>query len=177
MTVTVNVRARFQPFRGSDDPSLPTGYWHASPRVTGDASGGSQIAQVSLVRIDQADDSLWSLEALSAFYTRTTGQSAHIRVPNADNPNVPGQPHSLAFTTNLVQGANLGMIEGRDLAFLPLYIGKRAFPLAAALFLEFETFNINTETLDVTMYGYQWSARSLDTPTGPRRPLGSVFGA
>jgi len=174
----VSGRARHYPFSNQLDPALPTGVWQADVISPGDASGGSNTADVLFSEAGVFDDGFYSLEQIADQDDDSTARIRQLVFANQQNVTDPATP-----ITSLLQGAGLGGTantsgwQGRDLAFLPYFIG--AGPIAATglqLFVRFRTINVDTVTYRIHAWGYRWGPGAWSSPTGPRRPANSIFG-
>jgi len=166
----------FEFWQTGSDPGLPESAWRAFGRVTGDASGGFMALQLDFQKAGlPLSARMWSLEMLSM---NTTNALATISI-NANNLGevLGAAPFSgTGYALQMIGADGLGQnIQGRDLAFLPWFMGAPRQPGVAAG-LSWITANVNLGTVDVWARGFVWGPRSQTIQGGPRRPVGSVFG-
>lgn len=178
MSLLVLEDLRYSPFEGSVDPSLPIGYWQCSVNSIGDGSMGDHILGHTLVPSAQADPSLWSLEQIG--YQRDAADAfvVMLEIDGQDNPNDPATPITSSFELGALDtppSARQAPV-GRDLAFLPYFIGPSAGREASrALVIFLVVTNVINVAFRTMLRGYRWGGRALSTPTGPRVPPGGVF--
>lgn len=178
MSVGVGGRIRTLPFRGTSDPSLPASIWVVDVDTTGDGSGGANQADVIFHEAGEEDDSFYSLEQFGDQHDVVTALIRLFIVNNQRNYGAIASP-----VTSTIMGEGLtGLLartawQGRDKTWLPYFVGTGpAASTGLQLFLRFAVTNTNGVAYRVHAWGYRWTARAMDTPTGPRRPMGSVFG-
>jgi len=179
MAVSASDSVRYQPFEGSEDPSLPIGYWQCDIDSTGDASGGVHSLSHVLVPSGQPDPSLWSLEQVALQHDAVTQLSFILVFTNQHNPNDPTTPitSTLINTTQAVGLDGRIGLQGRFGASIPYFIGRSAGREAsAALTIRLAVTNTDGIAFRSHLFGYRWGGRAFFTPTGPRVPPGSVFG-
>lgn len=159
------------------DPGLPEGVWRAFGRVTGDATGGTQLLQLDFQKSTQPLSArMWSLEMIAA---ATSVAVSNFGVSATNLGEVLGQAPftGTGYSLSMVNSGGAGeTIQGRDLAFLPWFLGaprQKGVAAGLALFVG----NALALTLDVWLRGFVWGPRSQTVNGGPRRPVGSVFGA
>jgi len=180
MTIGVSARARHMPFRGPDDVSMPSGMWVADVEVTGDASGGEMVLNVILTESAQADESFYSLEQFAYQTDQDSGLLSTFSAFNMRNYADPASPRSMTYNTGPGINGEAGRHGPlpRDTGGLtPLFLGQGpGVNVAAQLFIGLTTTNTLAVAFRTHLWGYRWGGQAMDTPTGPRRPLGSVFG-
>jgi len=178
MSLQLTEHVRFQPFEGSEDPSLPIRYWQCSVNSTGDATGGVHTLSHALVPPGQPDPSLWSVEQVGFQHDATTTLSVLFTVINMLNRNDPSTPITVTVIMQGLSGLN-GRVgpDGRAQTFLPFFVGSAAGREAAAgLSVHLVIANTNAVAFRSALWGYRWGGRAFYTPTGPRKPIGGVFG-
>ena len=177
MTIGVSQRVRHVPFQGADDPSLPIGIWQGDVESTGDASGGANTVDFVFSNSGEEDDSFYSLEQFGEQHDVVTSQVRQVIFNNQHNYRAPQTP----ITSTIMGDGGTGILgrtswQGKDLGWLPYFLGTSPPAQAAVqLFLRFATNNVTTVAYRVHAWGYRWGPRAFGTPTGPRRPPGSVF--
>lgn len=179
MSIANAENARHMPFEGTLDPSLPIGMWQCGVQVTGDGSGGVRILNVNLSQAGDQNDSLYSLEQVLDQSDSVTANDRQIFVANAHS-----LVNALVPLTMTISAAGVAGIDarqgwaGRDVgAWLPWFIGRPPPPaLGLQLFIALEADNENLVAYRALLWGYRWGPRAFATPSGPVRPLGSVFG-
>lgn len=178
MSIAASVDVRHLPFRGTSDPSLPNEVWVADAFVTGDASGGDQAVNTVLTQASDIDESFWSLEQLALQIDRDVALGGVVKFANQRNYADPASPRTSTVTmagAGGVQGTTSFL--GRDHTLTPYFMGQGpAVVTGLQLFIILATANVDTLAMRSHLWGYRWGAGCMDTPTGPRRPLGSVFG-
>jgi len=179
MSIGVSQFVRHMPFEGSSDPSLPDGMWHVAVESIGDASGGDNTLDVGFATAGSSEDFFYSLEQFGDQHDTVVETPRIFQIANQRNPVAPTVP-----ITSTVMGAVVAPPlpvtgwKGTDMGWLPYWCGQTHRDLPAVqLFLRFRVANTNTVAYRLFAWGYRWSARSIATPTGPRRPPGSVFGS
>lgn len=178
MTIGVSGRPTLLPLGGSEDPSLPTTIWTGDVESTGDASGGTNSVNIILSDPLDPDDAFWSLEQFGVQHDSVNAVKYIFQAVNQRNYRPGGTP----ITSTIMALSNAGTTAltgwvGRDLGWLPYFCGQGSLEGSAAqLFLNWSTENTLAAAFRLHCWGYRWGPRAVDTPTGPRRPLGSVFG-
>ncbi len=171
-------RPRHLPFRGSSNPSLPIGMWEADAEVTGDASGGDMGVSCVLTEAGQVDDDYYSLESMEFQVDQDTAINVTSHVANMRNLANPAAPRTMAIALGVASGigGRFGP-RGSEFSFLPWFFGQGpAVGTGLQLFVKIATVNTLNLAMRGRFWGYRWGARAMDTPTGPVRPPGSVFG-
>jgi len=178
MTIGVAQRVRHLPFRGTDDPSLPIGVWQADVDSPGDASGGQNSCDIIFNNAGEIDDNFYSLEQFGDQHDVVTGTVHEFIVNNQRNRGAETSPITSVIVSTSVTGLSgrTGW-QGSMLPWLPYFVGDP--PQATTntqLFLRFSVTNTNGIAYRLHAWGYRWGPRAFDTPSGPRRPVGSIFG-
>jgi len=179
MATGVGQRIRHLPFRGTDDPSLPVGMWICDVESTGDASGGENSLDVIFSDVGNPEEGFFSLEQLLDQHDVVTSEERALIFNNQRNFLSPTTPITSTFL--LASGTGLlgrtGFL-GRDANILPYFLGTPPRVVSGVqLFIRLSISNTDLIAFRMHCWGYRWGARAFDTPTGPRRPVGSVFGA
>lgn len=157
----------YQKFSGYEDPGLPSGFWFANGVVIGDATGGTQVAQINIAEAtNQFNSQYYSLEAISITLARAANFDLRLAIFNMDRV--------FEYTITLSLNATASNMLPRDTEMLPLYIGQAGLANTAAG-LSFALPNVDTDLLSVHVEGYVWSARSTSVPGGPRRPSEGLY--
>jgi len=177
MSVIVVIEPDFEFWQTGADPGLPEAAWRSFGRITGNASGGFMLLQVDFQKANLPLSSrMWSLEML-AMSTTIALPNVGVQASNLGEFLGAAPFASTGYALQLVGADGLNAnIQGRDLAFLPWFMGAPR-QLGVAAGVSFVTSNVNLGVLDVWARGFVWGPRSQVTQGGPRRPVGSVFGA
>lgn len=178
MAVTVITEADFEFWQTGVDRGLPEQAWRAAASVTGDATGGAMALQVDFQKAtNPLSARMWSLELLAATASvAVTGMlvsAFNMGIVRAAAPTV-----GVGFSVDMAAAAGGGVeaLRARDLTFLPWFLGApRQRGLAAGITIAVS--NTDMAILDIVLRGYVWGPRSQTFEGGPRRPVGSVFGA
>jgi len=178
MTIGVGQRVRHVPFRGANDPSLPSGIWQGDVESTGDASGGTNSVDFIFANSGEEDDSFYSLEQFGDQLDQDSARARLFIINNQHNYRAPTTPITSSYQAEEA-GVGLSSRTGwpaHAMGFLPLFLGTSPPAVALVqLFIRWTVTNVNTIAYRVHAWGYRWGPRAFDTPTGPRRPLGGVF--
>ena len=176
MSVTAEVNIRNRPWRGYDDPSLPSGMYFAWANIAGDVSGGDRIIRV-----------LYETEAAPV-----TGRHYNIEqlevFDEIDADAVVGMflLGCSQFINNALQNRQYAISllahENEDTAIptsgvlsRPIFLGQRD-DAAAGMTAQFHAVNSDAKSLFVRVEGYVWEARSVQAPGGLQRPVNSLYG-
>jgi len=178
MTIGVAQHARYVPFSGNIDPALPNAVWLSDVFVTGDGSGGVKACDTILTEVGDPDDVWFSLEQVAFQHDRDASVAGTLLVLNQRNLTDPATPIVSTFVIQVGTGAGDGRSGplSRDLEFLPYFIGNPPSTTTQQLFLRIQVTNSDLIALRTHLWGYRWGPGAFDTPSGPRRPAGSVFG-
>lgn len=157
---------------------MPISMWQGVVEATGDASGGVNSISHLLTSAGDLDDRLFSVEHINFQHDVVTALNVLARFQNMQRKGNPALP--ISITRGLPQITGLDGVNGYiggESTFLPVFMGSPPAPaLGLNMFVTLTIANTDTVAFRAMSWGYAWSARSLDTPTGPRRPQGSVFG-
>ncbi len=181
MSVALTLPIQHRPFRGYDDPGLPSGIWIVLGSVLGDATGG--FLNLDLVFKDGSravpeSSQLYNLEQLYVF---STLDSDHViaMIPANWDEDTPGSTGaistviSLLLSTPVLLSGSAGL--GRDINGMhPLFLGQ-VRKNATNTIIRFSMSN-TAVSLAVKAEGYFWGPEALNAPGGPRRPVDSLYG-
>lgn len=173
------------PWRGYDDPSMPEAAWWGSVVVTGDASGGSMIAQIDfkLEGVPLSGD-IFNLEELNASIgvsASRLGSLVAVGMGPRQGASFVDRLYSVVLKDSnpqLVIASLAGGKGGGDsMLNLPAMIGTvRGSPDdIGTLRLSMDNEGVGV-ALTMTAFGYRWGPRSMLAPNGPQRPVQSIFG-
>lgn len=174
MTVITQTSIVRREFAGYEDPALPTRIWEGSGTVTGNGTGGFMEADLVFnLSTAPRDANFYSLEHIMFFFTSNTSPQATLRMVNL------GSVLGVALRTwtigiGVLSGVTGGAIFGRELAVLPIFMGRQ-FAAGVTSLVSMATSNIDLIVMTFQAQGYVWGPRSINTPGGPSRPLQGVF--
>ncbi len=174
MSVLAAQPVEFQRFSGWSDPRYPEGYWWGSVTGTGDGTGGSNNLAINFTQpAGSRSSKMFDLEQLAIHSGDTTALVGRLELANSEGPSNAGLRGILAVELQaFVDGSGL---SGRDLTFLPLFLGSER-SAALAFSLAFVIVNVDTEVVTLEAQGYWWGARSVLVPGGPQRPPTGLYG-
>ena len=185
MSVTETVFLRRFPYRNLEviDHGLPVGIWYAHPQVTGDASGGT----VTILILFQpfagpTNGQFYSLEQLSArINSEAANRAMSVRSVNFGTGLGSGQPgqlnieHAAFMDVTAVVASGLALSDPRHLrAFNRVFLGRPVQGAAAQFNIAMTNIGAGV-SLDVTAMGYVWNPGAINSPTGIRRPVESLW--
>lgn len=179
MTVINMVPIRRLPYRGSDDPALPTGIWWGTGVIVGDASAGTMQVRFTLkAEGDPVSGDVWNVEQLMAFVSdNSTTHFGFITAvglsPSREAPGVDAL-YPVSFPT---LGAGSGQAAIGFQPVFPKFLGgtRGGSDTLAAIGIGLTNLTAS-DSLSVSMMGYIWEARSLMVEGGPQRPERPLFG-
>jgi len=171
MSIIAQLAIGYEFFPGFEDPSLPSGIWKGSMVAVGDASGGVVETDLVFSPIGPLNTRYYSLDQAMATYSDGGGD----RLGTTSVINL-GQLQTRRYNgiMRLAADASSQQVQGRDWAFLPIFLGAQINPAATSL-VSFKTVNTLNEILSFTAMGYFWQARAGNAPGGPSRPVQGVF--
>lgn len=180
MAITTNFRVEVLPWRGFDNPALPSGAYVGHAFVVGDGTGGANtVTFLFQFSGDPLSSRLYNLEQFWARGSATvqSEDSGQIIVQNMGHltPDRP-IPDSRLMNFQYRFGANTIALQTDGMLPRPLFLGA---PSAANLAcgIAFARTNVDGEANGVTIYGYIWQPRSLLAEGGLQRPVGGLWGA
>jgi len=157
---------------------LPTGSWYAQGSVTGNATGGGMSVLFNFAFVGERNANLYSLEKMQGSISAAAPATAMVAVENmGEEMDITDsfQSYGVLFTDNGSSVTPRLSLDGRSLAFLPLFMGaKQALAVTGRIRVEAE--NTDSVTLAIRLEGYLWSARSVLADGGPQRPVGGRYG-
>ena len=177
MAVTTNFRVEQLPFRGYDDPSLPSGAWVAHGLASGDGTGGNlEVGLLLQLSGDPLSSRLYNLEQVRAHDGAGVAQNGLMFIQNlghltANRP-LPGR----FYAFEMVLGPPGAAATAFNVLNRPIFLGapSAAGDVAA---LVFRILNAAGQALVITAYGYIWEPRSILAPGGLQRPVNGLWGA
>jgi len=164
------------PWGGNSEPGLPTGIWTVLAQVTGDATGGDQVATVVFHTAGNPLAALlYSLEQLNVHVTGVGADRALFVQLNTGWDQVQWflteilnmDFNAIGTLTATLDPEKAKAMSGRLLGG-PIRSGSTSE-------LSFAIINGNTDVLTVSAQGYVWDQASLQVPGGPRLPADSVL--
>ncbi len=178
MSVAIAFRVETRPWRGYDDPGLPTGLWLGQGTQVGDGTGGvNQIDLVFKLSGQALDGRVWSLDQLSVASGVSADVSGTLITQNMDFLSPSRALASVQWTFTLLNGVTNGDAQTPLNALTkPIILGAaNSVGLGAALRCQVD--NADPGALTVTAGGYIWGPRSVLAEGGLRRPAQGMFGA
>jgi len=137
-------------------------------------------ANAVLTEANQLDESFWTLEGVQLQLDQASALTGIFKIANMRNYANLAAPRTMTFSLparNGIQGTS-GPVASDVQGGLPILMGQGPAPASGLqLFLIYAVTNTNAIALRSLLWGYRWSERSLDTPTGPRRPPFPPFGS
>jgi hypothetical protein len=157
---------------------LPTGTWYSQGSVTGNATGGGMSILFNFAYIGERNANLYSLEKIQGSVSAAAPATAMVAVENMGEEfdiTDTFQSYGVLFSDNGSSVTPRMSLDGRSLAFLPLFMGAKQ-TLAATARIRVESANTDGVALATRLEGYIWSARSVLADGGPQRPTGGRYG-
>jgi len=175
MSIIQVIDPDFEFWQTGIDPGQPEAVWRSSGRVTGDATGGFQALQLDFQKATEPLSArMWSLESIAARFDGSA-DALEVSATNLGEVLNAAPNTGSGFAVQFLPSGIDEHLVGRDLAFLPWFLGApRQRATAAGMF--FAINNVLGVILDIWVRGYVWGPRSQTIQGGPRRPVGSVFG-
>jgi len=172
MSVITVADITYLPYAGSPDPGLPSRVWAVMVTSVGDASGGTNLAQVNLKSAGVPPGNLFSLEQISVEDTDPTHTAVRISADGMQTfpPDNLSQKWVEFFTDTDEGGDTLLSVERSQPR---VWLGRGGADVAGTL--GFRTLNDTNEELRVTAMGYVWTTGAVNIEGGPRRPASGVF--
>jgi len=161
----------YRPWRGFDEPQLPTQWWVIYGTVLGDSSGGSRIIDAYFGYAAQALNSRsYSLETWNAIDTENVARGVQVNFISFDG--VGGFAHSPNLDFPMVVSDGIARTDRK--INIPVWIGQPATTVANAQ-LRVTVPNTNGATFSYVAGGYVWSPRSMMAPGGFQRPMQGIY--
>lgn len=174
MTITAVDNVQYRPFRGYDDPALPTGTWFGRVQLVGDGSGGLMTAELDFTLATDAFNSrFYSLEDISCNKNENTAVDASIVILNMGDRGHSG--NTPVFAANFLVGTAAAALSPADVtAMRGRWLGQQITgdTLAAVRLTQA---NSNAILVTLFMEGYFWSARAVNAAGGPSKPLQGLY--
>jgi len=175
MSVSSVVFVHYRPWRGYQDPGLPTGMWVSQGTILGDAGGGTKTV---IMRFKEEGLPLggrfYNIEQLEIHDTDVGARNAVLRMVNFDILSATGLVNREVHLEMDSDGTtNVALSQSGPR--LPIFVGRPTL-VGVTSQLEFGTPNSDGETFFATAQGYIWEPRSLLEDGGLRRPLDSLYG-
>lgn len=163
----------YRKFSGWQQPGFPSGFWKASARVIGDASGGDMSAQINFsLATTPFNSQYYSWEEMMLSLDAETNVLISILVANfGDVDPVTGRRYTLPLLAN---NGGFSAVEGKQMGLLPIFLGQQASPDSTTS-ITFTRDNSNLDVVDVQIGGYVWDVRSTSVPGGPQRPPTGLY--
>lgn len=176
MSISAEVHIRNRPWRGYDDPGLPSGMWYAWVGVTGDSSGGDRIARILFeTEATPLTGRHYSIEQLESHDERDTSITVAMFLIGCSQF-IDGSLANRQYTVALVSNENEdAALQTGQMLPRPIFLGQRD-QVDAAMTAQFHNANSDGNTFFVRLEGYIWEARSIQAPGGLRRPADSLYG-
>lgn len=179
MTVLLTSLVAVRPFRGYDDPGLPSGYWHFFLSALADASGGGlSVAARFQIAGSPNPSQLYSLETLMINRSGGVG-TVNLRFQQQNMDNVPNMGSNGALfhiytmqVTDQIFGSEQAIFDASR--FLPFFMGQPIDNNLSSGF-QIDDANNNVGDLAVRAGGYFWGPGSINAPGGPRRPIDGLY--
>jgi hypothetical protein len=171
VSVTGTGHLDYRPWRGFDEPQLPTQWWVAFGDVTGDSSGGSRLIVLNFHIAGNALNSRsYSLETFNSIDGENTAKPVQVNFTSFDG--VGGFNHSPNLNIPQTVGEALAVTD-RSLN-LQAWIGQPSNYLVSSQ-LRVVVANANSAYFAFVAGGYVWSPRSIDAPGGFQRPIQGIY--
>jgi len=176
VSIEVTVPIINRPWRGYDDPGLPSGMWVAQGTIIGDATGGfTQVSFNFHIAGAPLSARFYNLEQLEVHKNNDAAQLMGLTLVNFDVApiGVPNRVIQLSLSPTDVQtdAAALDNVA----VDLPLFLG-RTITAGLATQLIVSGVNVDAVSLNAMAQGYTWEQRSVQAPGGLRRPTDSLYG-
>jgi len=176
MSVIAVFNVQMRPFRGYDDPALPSAQWVGFGFALGDVSAGTMEVHHVFEPVGQPlSGRIFSLEQYYATRTGTTPATWGMRSQNMDRFSNTLGPANFHWAGEMRANVVETTIEQKDLR-LPIFLGGAA-TIPSAAFLQIFINNLNGETLRAGAMGYVWTPRSTLADGGPQRPPNGLYSA
>lgn len=177
MTVSVFATPFPRPWRGYDEPGLPTGMYIAQGTVLGDASGGDQIVIFEFQDEDAATSvRYWNIEQFECHIDAESTVNSFIEFNNFDSEGLT-EIRDRELTFDLAANARgFSAVLYNQLPQFPIFLGGTTRTPGGVSQVLVGAGNSNGRTLDATIQGFIWEPRSLLGPGGLRRPADSLYG-
>jgi len=179
MTTLLTVPIARRPWRGSDNPALPSGMWIADGSSTGDATGGEHLISFLFRRLSEPLNGMfYSVEQISI----TKGGSGTLLmlmqcsgmdflVPGVRGRELRSREWATPLTDDNV-GRSLSLANGLQRS---LFLGTPSGFGSATSSLTFDAPNVDGEGMGATAQGYVWSPEATLQPGGPQKPVGALW--
>lgn len=177
MSVINNVNVQMRPFRGYDDPSLPSAQWFGFGFINGDAGGGTmEVFLVFEPQNQPLSGRVFSLEQYYANRSLSNTASWGLRTVNMDRFDNASGPANWHWGGTFESASGIDRTTNpRDLQ-LPVFIGG-PLNVSSQASLQFFTTNVDSSVLRVAGMGYVWTPRSTLSDGGPQRPQHGLYKA
>ena len=178
MTVSVTDIITPRPWRGYDDPGLPSGAYIQQQVAIGDLSGGSQQCIFVFKPINlSATGRYYNIEQLDAHKGLSATANGFIFTTNFDQEGQLGigvRQWRFELQSTSLTSAAIHYQQGAPP--MPLFLGQSTRSQFNQTSITIGTPNVDGEAFTVTIQGFVWEPRSIQSPGGLRRPLEALYG-
>jgi len=178
MSVNVNTSLQARMWRGYDDPGLPAAAYIAHNVNVGDATGGNNaITFIFKLGGEPSSGRFYNIEQMSAFLTTSGTFSVSIQVDRFDRLG-PFLIQQRRWRSEIQPDGDghAAMHYQQGNPPMPLFLGQVSRLAADLTRVTVETDNIDLSVWSVTLQGYIWEPRSIQSEGGLRRPVDSLYG-
>ncbi len=177
MTVTAQQTIFPRPWRGYDDPGLPSASWSSWVSSPGDASAGDNFAQVIIEpEAQNLSGRYYSLEVCEAFVTGATAATPVDVILIGFGPAIAGvftnRHLRLDLEGNQFAGSGLNLTERLS---RPVFLGQKLLAASNAI-ISAVMDNVDAKDLTLWCEGYMWDPGANMAKGGVRRPVDSLYG-
>lgn len=177
MTVNTVAPIERRPWRGFDNPALPSGIWVGHVVSTGDGSGGDHI--VSLVfraLASPLSGQIYSVEQFTMTCGATVNIEAQMFASGFDFLQAPHRVHGpRAWTCQLVPNPIACDVRFLQTQMRSILLGQASHFGTATSNIGGIIPNVNAEGFSFSGGGYIWSPESALAEGGPQKPVGALW--
>ena len=176
MTISGTTRLAFLPFNSPPGP-FPAGMWTSQQTVIMDASGGEAIITHEVVLLSEPFSALMlTIEQLTLDDARTTEQNWLLEAIGFEEHNPVGNNNLIIALRSRATVGTVTALEPADMLRKPLFLGRCDRTSGQNSAISIRTDNTNGFSIRDALWGYYWTPGAMNTPGGPQRPPGSLFG-
>jgi len=173
MTIVADSLVKYRYYRGWQDPRLPAGVWFGQVTVTGDASGGNEVARIVFRQAISAGNQLFY--SLESYQTNLSSTGSVSQLLESSNWTEGDGVTNWRTVNRMIAAAGVAAISFENHFFMPFFLGTNFLP-AIQTTLELTDGNVLNEVLELYATGYFWTAQGQNLEGGIRRPPGSILG-
>ena len=177
MTISGRTRLVFLPFRSPGGP-FPAGIWTSQLTLIMDASGGDAIVTHEVELLTEPFSALMlTLEQITLDDSVNAATNYLLEAIGFEEHNPIGNNNVILILPTTPAPGSVDAVRPHDMLLRPLFLGRADRTSGQNTEISIRGPNINGATIRDALWGYYWGPGAMNSPGGPQRPPGSLFGA